>query len=179
MGHFCMLLNYRLKVVVLEIPPLRERKQDILPLAHNFWDFYCQRYNKKLNFSATLKKMLEAYHWPGNVRELENVVHAIVVQNTCAEDYAAYLLMPPSGGRDAEDKVPSHDSGMGTEGNTKTYKQAMEEYEHLLLTSALKRCGNLRTAAEHLHMDRSTLFRKLQALKAAGYPVMTQKCKRQ
>lgn len=81
-GIFREDLFYRLNVVPIKIPPLRERKEDILPLAAFFLDLYCRENHKKPpKLSAKAKKCLESYNWPGNVRELANVIERYVVMD--------------------------------------------------------------------------------------------------
>jgi two-component system, NtrC family, response regulator len=73
-------LYYRLKVVPLDIPPLRERKEDILTLAHYFLKQYCQEHHRApMTLSSEAEEALHSYSWPGNVRELENVIGRAVV----------------------------------------------------------------------------------------------------
>jgi two-component system NtrC family response regulator len=73
-------LYYRLKVVPLNIPPLRERNEDVIPLAHHFLKKYCQEHRKPLiTLSPAAEQALCSYSWPGNVRELENVINRAVV----------------------------------------------------------------------------------------------------
>jgi len=79
-GKFREDLYYRINVVHIHLPPLRERREDILPLAH----FFLKRFNFELNkqikgFSEKAKKIILDYHWPGNVRELENVIERAVL----------------------------------------------------------------------------------------------------
>jgi Nif-specific regulatory protein len=82
-GQFRQDLYYRLNVVSLEMPALRERRDDIMLLANYFADKYCSRCNRKLKgFSAEARSYLTAYDWPGNVRELENTIERAVVLGT-------------------------------------------------------------------------------------------------
>ncbi|SFZ74532.1 sigma-54 interaction domain-containing protein [Chitinimonas taiwanensis] len=75
-GHFRQDLYYRLNVVSLNLPPLRERTGDILPLAEYFLAIYAQRLNQRLpEISPAASRALLSYAWPGNIRELENVIH--------------------------------------------------------------------------------------------------------
>ena len=82
-GLFRSDLFYRLNVIRIHIPPLRQRREDILPLAHQFLARFCGEYEKNLTFSPRLLAFLERYDWPGNVRQLENLVErlAITVQD--------------------------------------------------------------------------------------------------
>ncbi len=78
-GEFREDLFYRLDVVRIEIPPLRERKEDIPLLAQHFVDFYSRKFGKKiLGIEKNAMKILENYNWPGNVRELENIIERAV-----------------------------------------------------------------------------------------------------
>lgn len=83
-GEFRRDLYYRLNAFSLNVPPLRERKEDIPVLAGHFLAAYANKYNKKIEgFSAEAENLLIAYPWPGNVRELKNVIQGMVVlQNT-------------------------------------------------------------------------------------------------
>lgn len=82
-GLFRSDLFYRLNVIRIHIPPLRQRREDVLPLAHQFLARFCGEYEKNLTFSPRLLAFLERYGWPGNVRQLENLVErlAITVQD--------------------------------------------------------------------------------------------------
>ncbi|SHI42118.1 sigma 54-interacting transcriptional regulator [Desulfosporosinus lacus] len=72
-------LFYRLNVVQIEIPPLRQRREDILPLSQYFLSKYCSKYNKQKRISPQVFKIFESYYWPGNIRELENVIERAVI----------------------------------------------------------------------------------------------------
>jgi len=72
-------LFYRLNVVQIKIPPLRERKEDILPLSEYFLSKYCSKYNKQKKITQQVYKIFESYDWPGNIRELENVIERAVI----------------------------------------------------------------------------------------------------
>ncbi len=72
-------LYYRLMVVPVQIPPLRNRKEDILPLCSFFLKKFTSKHGKRLSITREVMEFLEAYHWPGNVRELENTIERTVV----------------------------------------------------------------------------------------------------
>lgn len=78
-GTFRRDLYYRLNVAVLEIPPLRERRDDIAPLAKSFLEEFSAKYHKNLHFMDITLEMMRNYSWPGNVRELENMVHSMAI----------------------------------------------------------------------------------------------------
>jgi len=78
-GVFRRDLFYRLRVAVLKVPPLRERKEDILPLARHFLQRFNTKYRRKVSLSLDAERVFCAYDWPGNVREMENLVQSLVV----------------------------------------------------------------------------------------------------
>lgn len=75
-------LYYRLNVIPLTLPPLRERKEDIGVLTDFFLEKFCERYSLRKKFSRRVYKTFEAYSWPGNVRELKNIVERMVIMST-------------------------------------------------------------------------------------------------
>lgn len=149
-------LFYRLKVAVIEIPPLRQRIADILPLASAFLHYYDRKYRREHSFSPKAEEALLAHPWPGNIRELENLIQSCVVQNRNFEISAADLSLSPAGLTVMPPSPPV------LEAHT-SYKQAMEQFEYSLLSNAVTEHGSLSRAAAHLRIDRSTLFRKLKA----------------
>lgn len=165
-GEFRSDLYYRLKVAVINIPPLREREADIIPLAENFLQFYCNKYHKQLEFSSEAKELLLQYKWPGNVRELENMIQGLIV--TCKQKIIKNLDLP----------LPAH--AIRTVQNqqivqevpnlqNKTYKEIMKDYENKVLCAAMKQFNNnISKIAKHLQVDRSTVFRKVKELEKAG-----------
>lgn len=92
-GTFRADLYYRINVIPIKIPSLRERKEDLMVLANYFLAFYCNKYNRSMEFSEKTLNHIKEYQWPGNVRELENYIERMVVTNDdgriLAEDYAA------------------------------------------------------------------------------------------
>jgi len=79
-GEFREDLLYRLKVITLELPPLRERGDDILLIAHHFLAFYAKQYGKPItSFSNEAKEVLTGYHWPGNIRELRHIIERATI----------------------------------------------------------------------------------------------------
>lgn len=116
-GRFREDLYYRLSTVIIRIPPLRERREDILPIFRMFLHRFAQKYNSPMRrLDETAQELLQRYHWPGNVRELRNVAEQVVVllrgEQVSADDIRPYMrgitarsnrtdLMPIS--RDAAD----------------------------------------------------------------------------
>lgn len=163
-GVFRRDLYYRLKVAVLELPPLRRCRTDIVPLARLFLHYYCQKYGYQMRLAADVERALLAYPWPGNVRELENLMQSISVRHKDTLVHARDLWP------DSTPAVEGLGDGEASGEAELPYKEAMEKFEHQLLSQAMQKYGSLSLAARHLCMDRSTLFRKLKALEARGYP---------
>jgi two-component system response regulator HydG len=141
-------LFYRLKVVELSIPPLRERPEDIPILARHFLERYAERFGTgPLEVPPELEERLLAHRWPGNVRELENAVESLVALSF---DGTLDLSLLP--GRER-----------ATLGRQATLKERAEAYERGLIVSALRAAGGSRTeAAKALGISRATLHEKLR-----------------
>jgi len=147
-GDFREDLLYRLNTVVIALPPLRDRPEDILLLADHFLARTAARYGRRLGgFDAEARRALVDYRWPGNVRELEHAVERAVLM---------------AGG----DVVQMADMGLspGGAGGGALEDLTLEEAEAALIRKALERCqGNVSRAAEALGLSRSALYRRLQA----------------
>lgn len=145
-------LYYRLKVVSLEVPPLRERKEDILPLAHSFVRRGCSTYHcGPCTLSAQALDRLLAYPWPGNVRELEHAMERAVV-------------LAEGKPKIEENDLPPEILGKGSEprgGDDELLLLAEVERRHIL--RILERCGsNRKETAKALGISTNTLWRKLR-----------------
>jgi two-component system NtrC family response regulator len=149
-GKFREDLYYRLGVVVVALPPLREREGDILLLATSFLHRFAEESKRKINgFSKTAVRSLESYPWPGNIREMENRIRRAVIM---AE---GYKITP----RDLE-----LDALLGRQ-EAKTLKDAREEVEREIVQEALHRNnGNVTRAAEELGVSRPTLYELMDKL---------------
>jgi len=147
-------LYYRLKVLEIKLPPLRERKEDILLLAK----FYIQIYNKEFNkniqkIDKNTEKILLDYSWPGNVRELKNVIERSIIlcnDETLTSEYLPMELQ--------EDKTPVSGQSFG-----KVSLQEMEKQHILHILKSTK--GNKSKASRILNISRSTLREKLKSYK--------------
>ena len=149
-------LYYRLNVVPIYVPPLRERKEDILFMVQAFLKKFCARHrqNKELH-PAVMPKLLD-YSWPGNVRELENIMERLVVTSPgniiTLGDLPPFLREQEGGG-----------SAMLTlEG--KTLKDILEDVEEKVLRDTLLKYKTTRRAAEVLGIDQSSVVRKARKL---------------
>ncbi len=93
MGRFRQDLLYRLDIIRLRIPPLRERIEDIKPLAQHFFAEYARKYNRRApKISSQAAQLMEEYHWPGNVRELKNLAERIIIRHRQCETIDDALL---------------------------------------------------------------------------------------
>ena len=146
-GRFREDLFFRLNTVEIHLPPLRERRDDIPPLAGHFLKQFAARYRRPVTgFSPDGMRALLAYSWPGNVREL---AHAIERATLLAEGEA--VTAADLNFRAATDAAPKLD------------EMSLEEVERALITKALARHeGNVSLAAQALGLSRSALYRRLQ-----------------
>jgi two-component system response regulator HydG len=149
-GEFREDLYYRLNVIAIDIPPLREREGDILLMIQNFAVKFAKEFGKSVpNFSENALQALRSYYWPGNVRELENIIQRLV-------------LMSESNAIDAPD-LPSLMRYSALRG-VGPHRTAEIESEHIL--GVLASVDNNKTkAAEILGIDRKTLREKLKKMK--------------
>jgi two-component system response regulator HydG len=152
-GRFREDLYYRLKVVELPVPPLRERPEDIVPLARHFLRRSAARFGVgALREPPGLMARLMASAWPGNVRQLENAIESLVALSD--EGVLDLELLPEGEGA----AIP-----MNVEGTQLSLKQKLEGYERGLLISALEAAQGKRSeAAKMLQIGRATLHDKLR-----------------
>ena len=147
-------LYYRLNVVEIKIPPLRERKEDIAILLHHFLDEMCRENGKpRLTLSKEAYKILENYRWKGNIRELKNTVENMVVLSDSSiiekDDIPNYIVESAKNSNDDEDYPLDLTS-------------AIEKLEIKNITKALEMSnGNKAKAAKVLNIPRTTLYYKL------------------
>jgi DNA-binding NtrC family response regulator len=146
-GRFRQDLLFRLNTIEIALPPLRDRREDIIPLANNFLSQHAQRYRKELvGFDETARERLLQHSFPGNVRELDHVIERAVLMSRGSHLKAADLGLTSGGGE------------------SKTLEDmSLEEVEAFLIKKALARNdGNARKAAEALGLSRSAFYRRLQ-----------------
>ncbi|MBF0308081.1 MAG: sigma 54-interacting transcriptional regulator [Magnetococcales bacterium] len=156
-GTFRQDLYYRLKVVEVPLPPLRERREDIPLLLDHFLDIFNNRFEKKITgFTQRVLKILMEHAWPGNVRELEHVVeHAFVV---CQQEVIDVEDLPPEIRGEVAFPTPAR-------------TEVVEDTERNRILRMLKESGwNKARAAHLLNMSRSTLYRRMHALEIPDEP---------
>ena len=150
-GTFRQDLLYRVNTIEIEIPPLRDRGEDVTLLAEYFLEKFAGKYNKMIKgFSRDSRIMLEKYHWPGNVRELQHAIErAVIMEDTSL--IRPYSLMIPQ--KEQQQKASVH---------TGELTMNLEELERDAIERAMKRAnGNISRAAELLGITRYALYRKL------------------
>jgi transcriptional regulator with GAF, ATPase, and Fis domain len=159
-GKFREDLYYRLKVVNISLPPLRERKEDISILANHFLNKMADKYGKKVRaLKAETIACLEDYTWPGNVRELENTVERMVVLAEENLEYVPSELLPQEIRSQSFEYSASQPENLRPH-NMKTMK---DTYEKSMLLEALREHdGNQSAAARALGIAESTLRYKMQ-----------------
>lgn len=155
-GNFRADLFYRLNVVPFQVPPLRERVEDIPVLAQHFLDEFCKAYGRKpKTLRASALETLTAQRWPGNVRELRNLMERIVILHS-----GAHVK-----GEDIPSGTLRSRPGQGFSQGYASLKEAREAYEREYVERTLKALnGNVTRAAKVLGLERSNLHRKMRAL---------------
>ena len=175
-GTFREDLLYRLNVVNLRLPPLRERPGDVVALA----EFFIRKYAKangmpERPLSAEAKRRLAAHRWPGNVRELENAMHRAVLLATGAEIEEGAIRLPDGQPLAAPDPAAraAQTAADAAEAVTRTFVgQTVADMEQRLIIDTLSHClGNRTHAANILGISIRTLRNKLKEYTEAGVPV--------
>ncbi len=157
-GKFREDLFYRLNICMIEIPPLRKRKEDVYCLAQNFIKRYSQKYGVEKEFSTDAYRKLQEYHWPGNVRELENTVHRLYIcerGDVIEADLVDELL-----NENVYDESVIDIRKEFRREESLDFNSIMDKQEKKLIEYALKKEGTTRKAAEFLNLPQTTLARK-------------------
>lgn len=161
-------LYYRLRVVPIDIPPLRDRRPDIPDLARHFMERAAASTGLPArSFSEDALAALQAYDWPGNVRELGNVIDRLLIMTQAGPGEMLTAKMMPPEILGEETMLPRFEKGGEIMGLP--LKQAREMFEREYLTAQLNRFGgNISRTAEFIGMERSALHRKLKLLGLTG-----------
>lgn len=152
-GYFREDLYYRLNIIPVEIPPLRDRKEDIESLSRHFVDTFYQKYNIKKTVSQKAIEELKKAYWPGNIRELRNVIERAVVSFDGEQITLMQIKSLINNTRDKGEKRKNSDVSLG---------QLLEKYEREILAGYLEECPSASEAARKLHIDKSTISRKMK-----------------
>ncbi len=148
-GLFRSDLFYRLNVIRIHIPPLRQRPEDILPLAHQFLERFCGEYGKQLALSPRFVAFLEQYSWPGNVRQLENLMERLVIT---AQDPILDVTALPVEFTGGDTPLPAP---------TGTLAERMDAFEGQIIRDSYRRCGTTVAVAKELGISQATAARKI------------------
>jgi Nif-specific regulatory protein len=142
-------------VVTLDLPPLRDRPEDILPLAEFFLERFCtQARRRPLSLSTESRRRLQLHAWPGNIRELRNLMERVAF--LCSHDRVeaedlAFILSPEADGGSPESET--------------RLSEATDKFQEIHIRRMIKRTkGNMSNAAELLGLHRSNLYRKMKQL---------------
>ena len=150
-------LYYRLNVVPIDIPPLRERTEDIVPLIKHLLDKINSRYGFKKQLSPRVHSALIKYTWPGNVRQLENFIERILV--SVPDDFIEYSHLPYEILSSASNYSFSFDF------DSESYRDIISKYDAFVIKSAISKYGSIPKAAKRLGIDPTTIRRKLDKYK--------------
>ncbi|SFB22621.1 PAS domain S-box-containing protein [Lentibacillus halodurans] len=151
-GGFREDLYYRLKVIPIHIPPLRERSDDILPLVRLFLNQINDKYQLNKEFDQNLKEFLLSYEWPGNIRELYNLIERMAV--TAKSDKIPIENLPPE-----------HHQGVWETNEIISLKEATEAAEQEIISTAVKKLENTYEVARALKTSQPTIVRKMKKYK--------------
>ena len=159
-GKFRGDLYYRLMVLPIVIPPLRERKEDIIPLAKLFLQKFNEKYHLEKDLSESALNELNAYNWPGNVRELRNMIERLVVGGEGDMISGFQVKLCIMGVQDGEERTSDLYMGSGT------LDELMYNYEKQIILEVMEKCGTISATAARLGVNKSTISRKVKADKA-------------
>ena len=148
-GTFRQDLLYRINTVEINLPPLRERKEDISLLADHFMEIYSKKYKRKSSkWSTETLKKLQSYHWPGNIRELQHAIERAIILSESDTLQTGDFLFSPQGPVHEEEEFESYN---------------LEHVESIIIKKTLKKYqGNISRAAKELGLSRAALYRRME-----------------
>lgn len=144
-------LYYRLNVMDIKVPPLREKKSDIVPLANYFLEKFNRKYQINRRIDKDVYAFFEGYHWPGNVRELENLIEKLVV----VSDDLITLNHIPANLQEMEVVIPDDDP-------VTSFDETLEKFERKIIMETYHRFKNYRKVAEFLKISQSRAARLIR-----------------
>ncbi len=151
-GEFRQDLYYRLNVVPITIPPLRERKEDIMPAARYFINKYAKLYNKELPVEEKCVEYLESNSWKGNLREFENYIERVVI----TEGFVSHDGLMDFGIVASEEESRHPDT------------EKMADMERKMVLEAYEKYGSSYKVAQALGISQSTAYRKIRKYRKEG-----------
>ncbi len=163
-GTFREDLYYRLQVIPLEVPPLRERTGDIPLLVRHFLQEFSEEYGRKpKDITDEAMDLFVRYAWPGNVRELRNIIERLIIMTPGPMLTARDVPLPIRQGQDRQAQPPAGDIMPGLD--QRTLKEGRRSFEREFITRKLREChGNVSKTAEVIGVERSNLHRKIKSL---------------
>ena len=149
---------YRINVFNIQVPPLRERKEDIIPLANHFLASCCERFGRqKISFSPSVELELTSSNWPGNVRELKNAIERAVVMSEGPMIETLFL--------NGERNVANDSEGIGLANLPQGFDAAQDLFRRIFIErTLLAHMGNVSAAAKAMGLTRPTLYRHIKLL---------------
>ncbi len=151
-------LYYRLATIPVNIPPLRERKEDIKPLTAYFLNRFCEKYNRMVKLHKDLVNSMNQYEWPGNIRELRNFVERIVILSDndviMQDDFNLFKNTPIDLGNSQNIPFESF--------REMPLADAIRKLENTMIKWAYQECRNVCKAADRLQIAPSTIYRKVK-----------------
>lgn len=166
-GTFREDLYYRLNIIPIEIPPLRERREDIVPLAYHFLTMIEEKYKIHRTLDKEALKVLEAYDWPGNVRQLRNIIERVSLLTNQPKITASMIreeLKEASKMNSTKRQPPKVNAPKNIDMTqyTGSLKDQVSAFEKEVIKKALSEHDSIRKAADALGCNQSTLVRKIQ-----------------
>lgn len=146
-GKFRKELYYRLNIVTLNIPPLRDCKRDIKRFTQHFLSYFNQKYNRNITIPTIVMNAFHEYSWPGNIREMKNIIENLVI--TSDKNQVSFSQLPP--------KVR-----VGSVSNAMTLPDRIEHFERTLIMEAYDVYKSSYKVAQHLGISQSTAARKIK-----------------
>ncbi|WP_257350638.1 sigma-54 interaction domain-containing protein [Pseudalkalibacillus decolorationis] len=144
-------LYYRLNIIDIKLPPLRDRKNDIVPLTNYFLEKYNIKFNVKRSFSKRVYQFFSAYTWPGNVRQLENLIEKLVIVSDDVIDM-----------NDIPENLYQQNCNRMQQTIFTSFEKSLEEFEEKLITETYNRFENSRKVAEFLQISQSKASRLIR-----------------
>lgn len=161
-GTFREDLFYRLNVMPLFLPPLRDRQEDIAPLVHHFIEKFNSKHSKQIeSISPEALSALEHFHWPGNIRELENAIeHAFIVETT---NHITFLSLPEYLRKVSKRRPNIHRKPEEPKMEIMDWEKRKEDFEKEFIIQALKKFqGRINLTADQSNIPKNTLLRKIK-----------------
>ncbi|MGI6072005.1 MAG: sigma-54 interaction domain-containing protein [Lachnospiraceae bacterium] len=159
-GEFREDLYYRISVIPIRMPPLRERPEDIIALSNMFLNAYNRKYRKNARFSDDTIRIFFDYSWPGNIRELKNIIERMIITSD-SDELNVMDDMPSDRPKIILESMNDNKSDETYQGES--LKSQMTYYERKIIEQAIDYCGgNIEAAADKLGISRSGLYQKLK-----------------